>query len=782
MISLFSNLIIGCLVPLAGFPAAADPPAIQDLRPAGVQRGEPTRLEIRGEALGANPRLIAPFRFEVEAESASEDAARWRLELTAASETPVGVYPIRVRTDHGISNPFLLAVGQLTQVDDEENNNTIEKAQVIPSPCVVDGRCEGNDVDVFRFPGRAGERVVVDARCARIGSGLDPTLRLTTASGRFVASDDDTTGLRTDARLVVELPEDGDYLVELSDTQYRGGNRPAYRLVVGPVPLAAEVDPLGGSVGQTVGLELRGGTLGDLEIAAARLDAGWETDRLFPRLPARALGGRFADSVHDIELPHPLVVSARPEFREPRSSAADPLRLVPPVVINGRLSEQSETDRYELVVEPGRQYRVEVEASRIGSGLDGVLRVRRSDGSVIERGDDTTVEIQNKGRGDDALRIDTTDPALNFQTPEDVSVVGIELRDLSHRGGVGFPYRIRVEPLEPALEVELLATEANVPRGGTRNLPINVVRTGLDGPITLRAVGLPDGLSAMEGSVPRGRSNGVVSLRADADHEFDIGHIQIYAMDGENLLATGERAVVFASVSGVPTHVRPQRGVVVAAAPPLPLSIEPKVGSKPVELVHGFATAVPLELRRSEGASGKLMIEPLPLPDGFAVEPVEIAADASSATLTVAASREAPLGPASVAFRAKGTVGGGRDVAIDIPLVTFEVVRPVALELGADTLALEAGSTAELQGILIRRGPFDGQATLTLEGLPKGLAAEPITLPGDQSRFTIPITAQPDAPEATATTRVSAAFQLDGGDDPPSTASVEIRVRSAGDN
>ena len=58
-------------------------------------------------------------------------------------------------------------------------------AQVIPSPVVVEGKSEGNDVDYFRFAGKKGQRIVVDAQCSRIGSGVDPTIRLTTAVARL---------------------------------------------------------------------------------------------------------------------------------------------------------------------------------------------------------------------------------------------------------------------------------------------------------------------------------------------------------------------------------------------------------------------------------------------------------------------------------------------------------------------------------------------------------------------------------------------------------------------
>ena len=190
-------------------------------------------------------------------------------------ETAVGVYPIRVQTDDGISNPFLLAVGQLPQVAEKEDNSTFETAQAIPEPpLVVEGGVAGNDVDFFRFHGKKGQRIVVDAQCARIGSGIDPTIRLTTAAANraYVASADDSPGLLTDARLTAVLPEDGDYVVEISDSRYQGASRPVYRLVIGAVPMAEEVYPLGGRPARRSAWNCEAGRSPAVKIAAAHVE------------------------------------------------------------------------------------------------------------------------------------------------------------------------------------------------------------------------------------------------------------------------------------------------------------------------------------------------------------------------------------------------------------------------------------------------------------------------------------------------------------------------------
>src|SRR3954468_10077193 len=99
------------------FPATAAPPAITGTTPFGAQRGVATTVTINGSNLGGNLRLVAPFTFRVaDPALGGSDASNGKLAITVDGDTPVGVYPVRVQTDGGLSNPLLFSVGQLSQV------------------------------------------------------------------------------------------------------------------------------------------------------------------------------------------------------------------------------------------------------------------------------------------------------------------------------------------------------------------------------------------------------------------------------------------------------------------------------------------------------------------------------------------------------------------------------------------------------------------------------------------------------------------------------------------
>src|SRR5436309_12527274 len=89
-------------------PAAAAPPKVSGMAPTGVQRGVATDVTFRGSDLGGNPRLVAPFGFVATARpKPASDGGNWHVTLTVEPVAAVGVYPVRVWTDEGLSNPFL---------------------------------------------------------------------------------------------------------------------------------------------------------------------------------------------------------------------------------------------------------------------------------------------------------------------------------------------------------------------------------------------------------------------------------------------------------------------------------------------------------------------------------------------------------------------------------------------------------------------------------------------------------------------------------------------------
>jgi len=144
-----------------------------------------------------------------------------------------------------LSNAIPYAVDTLPECVETEANDTIEDAQQIELPKIVNGRIDKpGDIDVFRFEGRAGDKVVADVMARRLNSPLDSLVRVTDAAGAVLQWNDDhvfkdsylhkdITGLVThhaDSYLTAQLPRDGTYYVHLADAQQHGGAAYSYRL------------------------------------------------------------------------------------------------------------------------------------------------------------------------------------------------------------------------------------------------------------------------------------------------------------------------------------------------------------------------------------------------------------------------------------------------------------------------------------------------------------------------------------------------------------------------
>ncbi len=757
----------------------AAPPKIGEIAPHGAQRGVATELSISGSDLAGNPRLIAPFPFKIDSPSAGQSASSWKPKLTIAADVAVGIYPIRVQTDDGISNPFLFAVGQLPQVSEKEDNSLFEAAQPLPDPpLVVEGQVAGNDVDFFRFHGKKGQKIVVDAQCARIGSAIDPTIRLTkaTATRTYIASADDSPGLVTDARLAAVLPEDTDYVVEISDSRYQGASRPGYRLVIGNLPMAEEVYPLGGRQGETLGLELRGGSLSGMKIAAASVHPIPGTELFLPRITTAMIDGvRAGEPNYDVESLPPLVVSSYPELREPADRSDQPVRAVAPVVFNGRLDPAGDEDRFTVVVTPGDRLRITVRAADLGSNLDGVVQVLGKGGGVLANADDTTIPRPPRN-GQQVPPIVLPDPSFDMTIPGSTNEITLVIRDLEKRGGVGFPYRIVVEPLLPDFELVLSEPQVSVPRGGSAAISATVRRKGYSGPITLTVAQPPAGLSVRPGSIATGQTTGVITVSASADAAFPATPIKLVGR-GQRTDGPFERIasqlLVFTPQATPPAGTITQYGLV--AAPALPTAVALDTPAQPIEVPRGFSAKIPVKVARTKGADAPIAISGLSLPPGVTVAGATIAAKLLEGSVTVNAPVETVLGTMTIALLAKGKFAGA-DRTIALPAVTLNVVHPVAVELAAASVEVKAGSTVELKGKLVRKGTFDGPVTVRVNGLPAGVKADPVTLTGAATAFAVKIAAEPKAAPTSAKTQLALIFQVNKKDYPVPTTPLAVKV------
>jgi hypothetical protein len=185
-----------------------------------------------------------------------------------------GIVFLSARKEGYLSNRLPFALDTLPECLEQEPNDQPATAQRVTLPVIVNGRIDPpGDVDVFRFEGRAGQKIVAEVYARRLDSPLDSVLRLTDSAGRQLAMNDDYedkgAGLIThhaDSLLTATLPADGTYYLRLADVQQHGGPEYGYRLrISGPRPdFDLRVVPSG--------ISARAGTSVPLTIIALRRD------------------------------------------------------------------------------------------------------------------------------------------------------------------------------------------------------------------------------------------------------------------------------------------------------------------------------------------------------------------------------------------------------------------------------------------------------------------------------------------------------------------------------
>jgi hypothetical protein len=170
------------------------------------------------------------------------EALGWNLpagksSLDAGKMQP-GIHSFVARTNGRPSNEKPFMVDDLPEGFEKESNDSPGKAQKITAPIIINGRIDRpGDRDVFRFEGRAGDRIVAKVYARRLDSPLDSAIKLTDAKGRQLAFNDDSAdkeaGLEThhaDSCISETLPADGTYYLTLWDAQNKGGPEYGYRL------------------------------------------------------------------------------------------------------------------------------------------------------------------------------------------------------------------------------------------------------------------------------------------------------------------------------------------------------------------------------------------------------------------------------------------------------------------------------------------------------------------------------------------------------------------------
>ncbi len=558
-------------------------------------------------------------------------AERVVLRVTVAPDAACGGRDLRLITDSGLSNPLRFCVDRWPEVCEQEPNDEAPDA-VLPDelPAIVNGQILPGDVDRFRFRARRGQRLVaaVSARdlipyvADAVPGWLQATLALTDAGGNELAYSDDHH-FHPDPVLYCEIPEDGEYVLEIKDSIYRGREDFVYRIALGELPFVSGIFPLGGRAGEATPVTLSGWNLPVAELA---LD-----------------GAGLGLGVHTLSMPGQGISSSRVCFEveelpdwfelEPNDAPQNAQRLALPLVVNGRIDRPGDRDVFRIEGRAGDELVAEVRARRLGSPLDSLLRLTDEDGAELARNDDHA----DPGAG---LTTHQADSRLSLRLPASGTFF-LLLDDAQSQGGPDHAYRLRVSPPRPDFELRVVPSSVNVRAGANAELTVHALRRdGFDGEIALDLRGSPPGFDLSGGLIPAGRDELRLTLQAPAIRSDRVVSLRLVGR-----AVVGERRIRRLAVPAqdrvqafVNHHLVPATDLVVAvqgqARSRRPVEL---MGGLPVRLVPGGTAEVRVRGSRKPGGAG-LQLELSEPPAGISIREIQsvrgtttivLAADAS---------------------------------------------------------------------------------------------------------------------------------------------------------
>lgn len=433
--------------------------------------------------------------------AAASLAALLFVEVTVAADALPGEREMRVVTARGVSNPLPFHVGQLPEYSRKAMKSaTIQvlgkEAQAlrkrppeeaedrIALPATLNGQIASGEVNRYRFSARKGQRLLFTTQARQlipfiadaVPGWFQPVLVLSDANGKEVAYDDDYR-FKPDPTIFYEVPQDGDYVLAIYDSIYRGREDFVYRITAGELPFVTSIFPLGGRAGDLFMIKMKGWNLEKADLIKPAADAEAGVHRV-----AAIREGFVSNRV-------PFAVDALPQDfeKEPNNDARHAQKVSLPVIINGRIDRPGDQDIFQFTGKADETVVAEVSARRLDSPLDSVLELTDATGKVLAFNDDH----EDLGSG---VNTHHADSYLLTKLPSD-GVYYVHIGDTAHNGGEEYAYRLRISAPQPDFELRVVPSSVVLRSRGAANVSVYVIRKdGFNAPIKLGLKDAPPGI------------------------------------------------------------------------------------------------------------------------------------------------------------------------------------------------------------------------------------------------------------------------------------------------
>lgn len=476
-----------CWLFVVGSVAFADAPKLNSLFPAGGRRGTDVDVKCHG-TFDWPPQVYAPG---VDVQVGKD---KGELKISIPDDLASDRVWVRLFNSDGISSPVPFLVGGVMELLESEPNNRVEEANSINLPTIVNGvLSKRGEVDAFAVELDAGDTLVssLDAN-TRLGSPMDAMLQIVSPEGTVVAENHDVVGL--DPRIVFTAPTKGIHVVRVfsfsstpnTTIAYQGGKNYIYRLLLTRGPFVTHASPLSIGDENFQSVIAHGWNVpADLSLPVHPL--GQERlRREYETFDKRIVGQSRVGFAYSNEFAgfaririHPMTL---PTVHEANGTAG----YRSPFSIVDRIRQRKQSNTHKLVMTKGETYVIAIESVSLHSSLVPLVRLLDPNGKVV-------AEVLERGPAKDAV--------VSHQAALD-GEYEMTVRDRFRGGGDRFFYRlssiVQATDFDLAVDSDQVVATSAKPAEVTVKVSRRSGKEGQVGPIKIRAMGLPDGVSSEE--------------------------------------------------------------------------------------------------------------------------------------------------------------------------------------------------------------------------------------------------------------------------------------------
>jgi len=553
------------------------------------------------------------------------------LEMTVEADVKSGEYEFRIITTNGISNHLVFNVTELKEVFETEPNNEPSETVAAPAelPLLLNGQILPGDVDCFRFHAKRGEDLVfrVQARSLvpyladAVPGWFQAVMTLYNAEGKEIAYVDDFR-FDPDPVLIFQVPVDGEYILEIRDSIYRGRRDFVYRIAMGKLPFIDHIFPLGGSENRKIPIQLYGVNLPQKNLM---LKTGKNVSGAMQKISVGG-GAKLSNS-------RPFSIDVLPEQfeAEPNNLPSQAQAVSDSTIVNGRIGKKGDFDCFRLNGKKGDRLTVEVLARRFDSPLDARVVLLDPQEHILAVSDDAV----DRAAG---LVTHHADSLLNVELPETGSYI-IRLDDIQGKGGHEYAYRLRIGKEQPDYSLRIVPPSISVPQDGCAVVCLHALRKpGFNGSIKLRLKNAPDGIKLSNATIPAGKDKITATVFATNMEAGAMVGVEI-----EGVATIAGRTIVRQAYPAedqmqafLYRHLVPAQELVLRIAEPMPASVKLDLPDSGIfEVSPGDKITIIPKVIRKEGAKANVKLSLADAPEWISLKTKHIGWKNSKIVLVV---------------------------------------------------------------------------------------------------------------------------------------------------